>query len=295
METLKACPICQSADPLPFMEVPDHSVSKETFTLCRCAACGFVFTNPRPDPEEIGRYYESEDYISHSNSNKGLLNRIYKMVRNHTIRSKYRLIANEFKDRGAILDYGCGTGEFLNHMQQNAWQATGIEPDAKAREQAVGNYGLEVYKPTELQTFQTQSFSVITLWHVLEHVHDLLATMKRFNEVLQEQGLLLIAVPNRLAYESDIYKEFWAAYDVPRHLYHFSSTTMAELASRSGFEIVYSKAMFFDPFYIALLSEKYKSGKSNYLKAFYYGILTSLHGLKSEDKNSSLIYFLRKK
>ncbi len=295
MELLSQCPICRATKFSNFLKCEDNTVSHETFQLDQCSNCKFVFTNPRPNASEIVRYYQSENYISHSNSSKGLLNLVYQKIRSRAIASKTKMITGLGTTKNSILDYGCGTGEFLNAMQTNGWICKGIEPSAQARQLAIKNYNLKISEPTTLDEFENGEFGVITLWHVLEHVHELYKTIKQLNTVLIKGGFLIIAVPNRQAWDAQYYKEHWAAYDVPRHLYHFTKENIIQLFTAAGLELISTKPLFFDPFYIALLSEKHKNGKNNYLKALITGIKTTIAGKKDITKNSSLIYIFQKK
>lgn len=295
MEVLSECPICKNKEFILFLKCEDYTVSHETFQLVKCTSCGIVLTNPRPDSIDIQNYYQSDDYISHSNSTKGIFNLAYQQIRKIAIRGKVKLIATHRAPIKSILDYGSGTGEFLNAMKLAGWNCKGIEPSLQARELSIVNYSLNVNEPNSLSKFNDNEFGIITLWHVLEHVHQLNETVVHLNRVLVNGGYLLIAVPNREALDAENYKEYWAAYDVPRHLYHFSKDNITQLFSKVGLQLKEVRPMFYDPFYISLLSEKYKNGKPNYLSAIKTGIKTTLAGKKDIAKNSSLIYIFQKK
>lgn len=285
------CPLCAKSEFEDFLNCEDYTVSHEKFQIVSCKACGFQFTNPIPNISDLGNYYKSENYISHSNTKKGLVSKLYHLVRNYTLKQKLNLVSS-YVSRGTILDYGCGTGMFLNLCQAKGWKALGFEPDEGARKIA-GEMGLNVV-PERSELDSAISFNVITLWHVLEHVSDLNETLKFFNQRLEDDGVLIIAVPNHISYDAKHYGEFWAAYDVPRHLYHFDKNTMERMLFKHGFSLVETKPMKFDSFYVSLLSEKYKSGKTNYLKAFFIGLRSNLLSRKAEDY-SSVIYVFRKK
>lgn len=266
----------------------------EIFTLVKCAACSFIFTNPRPGAEEIGKYYQSEEYISHTNSSKGLQNKLYQAARKFAIRGKLKLINTLVAGEKDLLDYGCGTGEFLAAAKANGWNVRGMEPDPGARKQAQENHKLQVDSPGQLRTLADASLNVVTLWHVLEHVHLLQETMAHFSRILKPGGYLVIAVPNADSNDAKAYGAAWAAYDVPRHLYHFTLPVMEKLAAQHEFKMQSVKGMFFDPFYISLLSEKYKYGGVNPLRAGWNGLLTNLKGSSDVKKHSSLLYIFRK-
>lgn len=292
-ELLSACPACNATSFRSYLEVEDYSVSHETFQLVECDNCHLVFTNPRPDPGAIGRYYKSEDYISHTNSSSGLMNRIYQLVRKQAIREKLKMVESMKPDPRTLLDYGCGTGEFLAAAKKRGWVCAGLEPDEGARNQARQNHSLNVEDPGQLKNLPAGQFGTITLWHVLEHVHDLRETVKQLRRCLSSKGILIIAVPNRTSHDAEKYGKYWAAYDVPRHLYHFSKKPLVALIERSGFTCHSIKPLFFDPFYIALLSGKYKNGSSNPFSATFTGLQTTFKGKKDIEKNSSLLYIFK--
>ena len=294
-EHLEQCPACGHSDTLTAIEVQDFTVSHDRFTLVKCTFCNLLFTNPRPTEAEIGPYYQSEEYISHTNSRKGLLNGVYQWARGRAITSKINLIESLNSTPRSLLDYGCGTGEFLSAAREKGWVCAGLEPDDGAREQAKTNHGLNVERPIKLWDLPDGQFGVITLWHVLEHVHRLNETVQQLVRCLSSKGRLLIAVPNCLSHEARHYGEYWAAYDVPRHLYHFSRLPMLKLMEKNGLEPEFIKPLFFDPFYISLLSEKYKTGKSNPVTAAWQGLKTTLAGRKNMDENSSLLYVFKNK
>ncbi len=294
MEAILECSICKGSNFDLFLECKDHTVSHETFKIVKCNSCGFVFTNPRPGPDAIGKYYQSEDYISHSNSSKGLFNLLYQQIRRIAIQSKVKLIKSKNPTKRSILDYGSGTGEFLNAMKSEGWNTMGIEPSLQAKEMSIKNYNLDIEEPDSLSKIANENFGVITLWHVLEHVHQLGNTIEQLNRILDKNGILIIAVPNHEAWDANFYKEYWAAYDVPRHLYHFSKNDVIRLFTQLGLKLMEIRPMFFDPFYISLLSEKYLNGKPSYLNAIKAGIATTRAGKIDVTKNSSLIYIFKK-
>jgi len=287
------CPVCNSNAFDKDLICEDHTVSHESFQLVVCQSCKFKFTNPRPEDNVIGDYYKSEDYISHSNTKKGIISKLYHVVRNYTLKKKLALLSR-YVSRGTILDYGCGTGMFLNVCQQNGWKAFGMEPDPGARQIAAG-MNLKVYpdKKALLESNPRQQFDAISLWHVLEHVTDLDDTLNFFKESLTQSGVLFIAVPNHTSYDAKLYKENWAAYDVPRHLYHFDVATISLLLKRFNFSLVETLPMKFDSFYVSMLSEKYKTGKISYLSASLNGFKSNQKAKKATDY-SSVIYVFRK-
>lgn len=289
------CPLCGAGAVRPALETRDYSVSQQPFALWDCAACGLRFTQDAPGPAEIGAFYQSEDYISHSDTRKGIINALYHVARGYMLGSKQRLIGRIHPSR-RLLDVGCGTGYFLNHLQQRGYQVTGVEVDEKARAFGQQQFGLEVYTPEEfLGGAFPGPFGVVTMWHVLEHVHDPKAYLARINDLLEPGGALVIAVPNFTSADADFYGAFWAAYDVPRHLWHFRPGTLVALAEEAGFRLAGKKRLPLDPFYVALLSEKYRgSGVFGMVRAGAVAKWSTLQSWFSIDRSSSLVYVFRK-
>ncbi len=273
----------------------DHTVSQESFEVWECGNCQLRFTQHIPVSEAIGRYYQSDNYISHSDSGEGFINKIYKLARKYTLQSKRRMIATQTGlPSGKLLDVGCGTGAFLATMKQANWQVTGVEPDAGARDKAGKLYGIDVLPAPALFSLPQDSFNAITLWHVLEHVHDLHGYMNQFKKILTRSGCLFIAVPNYTATDAAHYQSNWAAYDVPRHLYHFSPKSMALLASDHGFSVKAIHPMLLDAYYVAMLSEQHINGKGNLFKALWQGTRCLISTIANTKSSSSLVYILEK-
>lgn len=292
MESITHCPICNCNVFTPFLNCIDQSVSRETFHLVQCNACGLVVTNPRPGPKEIAAYYASPKYISHTNGTTSLFDRLYRIARSITLRQKLRLAADGI-DRKTILDFGCGTGTFINYASDHGWLATGIEPSELARKQAT--QGKAEIK-TSLSEIDGKEFSVITLWHVLEHVHDLNHTIKTLAGRLEPKGQLIIAVPNIESPDARRYMQHWAAYDTPRHLWHFSKSTMQRLLRNHDLTLTDIKGMPFDAYYVSMLSEQNKRLTSyqptNYIMGAWNGLLSNL--TSPAQNKSSLIYIATK-
>ena len=292
MESLSKCPICEGENFSDFLACTDYTVSKKEFKIVSCDQCQFRFTNPRPGKDEIGKYYESEEYISHSNTSKGFINYLYQTVRKYTLIKKLQLI-NRQSEKGALLDIGCGTGEFLNTCEKGGWRVNGIEPGISARNFAKENYGLNVFPEEKIKEFEDKSFDVITMWHVLEHVHDLNDRLLDLKRLLKENGTLIIAVPNCNSLDASTYGRHWAAYDLPRHLYHFRPEDIEKAFKKINMRLNTILPMRFDSFYVSLLSEKYKSGKSKYIRAFWNGLRSNFAAIKTGKKFSSQIYILK--
>jgi SAM-dependent methyltransferase len=256
-ELLANCPVCGSPDLHDKLQVQDKSVSQETFTIQQCAACGFQFTNPRPDAASIGRYYESDAYVSHNSAAQGLVNRVYKAARYFTVQHKVALITKLNGGRpGHLLDYGCGTGHFLARAKNTGWHVTGLEPNDRARQDAAARVGQPILDASALAGLAPGSFDIITLWHVLEHVHALHDTLTELLAALKPGGKLLIAVPNAESLDAQHYRQAWASYDVPRHLYHFVPATMQRLLAGHGLRVVQTLPLVLDAYYISMLSER---------------------------------------
>lgn len=289
------CPVCFSNEINPLLTVKDYSVSGELFTVWQCNACTLRFTQDVPDEAAIGRYYKSEDYVSHTNTSKGVINKLYQKVRTFTLRQKKNLIVRQTGvERGAVLDVGAGVGAFLATMKEAGWQVTGIEPEETARSVAKRVFGINLNGSDALQDLRPASFDAITLWHVLEHVHELHRYIEALNSLLKPQGKLFIAVPNYRSLDADIYRLQWAAYDVPRHLYHFTPDAMEMLMQKHGLKIITRIPMWFDAFYISLLSSKYRNGRTNWPAAGWNGLRSNAAALLNPYRCSSLIYVAAK-
>jgi 2-polyprenyl-3-methyl-5-hydroxy-6-metoxy-1,4-benzoquinol methylase len=293
-ERLTNCPLCKSGLFLNHTEVKDYSISKEKFLLCKCSTCKLIFTNPRPKQEDIGPYYESANYISHQDNSNSIVNKIYKAVRFFTLKRKVSWINKYSEKKGTLLDFGCGTGHFLEEAKKSGWSTFGVEPNETARLQAQQKSLSVTTKIEELEP--NQKYSVITLFHVLEHVHELHKTTKKLIRILDNGGKLLIAVPNYQAYDATYYGNYWASLDVPRHLYHFTQESMQHLADTFGLELISQEPMVFDSFYVAMLSEQYKENENPkaFLKALKIGFISNWKARKSRNY-SSILFILKKK
>jgi len=292
-ERLENCPVCGKTELKNFLVVQDKSVSKESFVIVQCENCTFKFTNPRPDFESIGKYYESEEYISHSNTSKGIINKAYQVVRSIAVKDKLELV-NRLAPKGKILDYGCGTGYFLSACQKDDWEVNGFEPNGTANKQARELLGKKI-EAASLDAFEIETFEIITMWHVLEHVHTVNETFQKLLSLLKPQGIILVAVPNADSLDAKKYGENWAAYDVPRHLYHFNQVTMKRFLKKHKLELLETKPMKYDAYYVSMLSEKYKAGKNNMLSSVLNGYKSNTYASKNDKDYSSLIYIARKK
>jgi len=272
-----------------FIECKDHTVSGEDFKLYHDKTHDMLITFPKPDNQNLSKYYESEDYISHTDSKRSLFEKLYHIVKNYSLTKKVKLITRLNNGVGNLLDVGAGTGDFLAYAKKSHWSVQGIEPNESARVLAKSK---DVQLDSESSAFVSNSFDVITMWHVLEHVPDLDTQIKELKRLLKPGGYLIIAVPNFKSYDANYYKSYWAAYDVPRHLWHFSKKSIRKLFSKEHVFLENVIPMKFDSFYVSLLSEKYKNGKMNFLKSFWVGCVSNIKAKRTKEY-SSHIYVLK--
>jgi len=287
----RTCPVCDSEKIQRILTAIDYTVSHQEFEIWQCAHCSLRFTQDIPSAEQIGKYYQSEEYISHSETSKGLVNWLYLKVRKFTLTGKRKIIESETGIKnGTILDVGAGTGAFLHHMKSSGWAVQGVEPDAKAIQRAASQYHLQLQPAESLFQLPQSAFDAITLWHVLEHVHELHNYVSELKNLLKPGGKLFIAVPNYTSLDAHHYQEHWAAYDVPRHLYHFSPAAMQQLMSMHGMAIQKIIPMWFDSFYVSLLSEKYQKSSLALVRGFISGTRSNSKAFSNRRKASSVIY-----
>lgn len=289
LNTINACPVCEHAEFESFIDLKDWMITKEEFTIVKCSSCGFHFTNPIPAETTIGNYYKSEEYVSHSSSNKGIINRVYSIVRNYTLKQKVKLLSS-YTNGNSLLDIGAGTGHFLNLAQTQGYEIQGLEPDEDARSFANQQFNLSLEKLDTLTSISSDSKDLITMWHVLEHVYHLKRDLSEIVRVLKTGGYLFIAVPNMDSWDAKFYKSYWAAYDVPRHLYHFQEDSIELLLNSFGMKCVEVLPMKFDAYYVSMLSEKYKNG--SVVDGIINGLKSNLYA--KNNGYSSQIYVFKK-
>ncbi len=271
----------------PFLNCKDHTVSGEFYEVMKNQEYDLLVTSSVPS--DLENYYQSEDYISHTDATKSLLDKVYQVVKRHTLRKKVALLNSFFPEEKTVLDIGAGTGDFLLECKKKNWKGFGVEPNLKAREVANNK---NVLLEKELSFFKGKKFDIITLWHVLEHVENLEIYIQSLKELLKENGTLLIAVPNYKSFDASHYGSFWAAFDVPRHVWHFSQTSIQKIFALVSLKVVQTLPMKFDAYYVSLLSEKYKKGKMNIVKSFWVAFQSNWKA-KSSSEYSSLIYVLK--
>ncbi len=292
MEKLSNCPLCGSTPIRQIMHTKDYFYTGEEFNLYQCENCEVIFTNPRPEAGSLGKYYNTKNYLSHNTKNNGFTGRIYSLLRKKNIRYKYKLISH-LTPKGQILDIGSGTGELLDYFKKEGWTTRGIEPNKKAREFAVKNYNLTIGDENELERQEENSFDVITLWHVLEHIPKANERIEKVKRLLKSNGLLVIALPNPTSFDAIHYGAYWAGYDVPRHLFHFTPQAFVNFSKARGLKIIKTKPLKFDAYYVSYLSEKYKQNHPALLRATIPAWRSNLMANKTGNY-SSLIYFLKK-
>ena len=287
----------------PFLSLNDYALTQEKFELYLNKELEMLVTIPKPTNEQLGKYYEDSAYLPHTDSNKSFFDKIYQFVKKHAIKNKVTLINSLKTESKTVLDIGIGTGDFLLACKKNGWSVTGIEPNKNARtiaqekfEQTVDNTLSKIFYDSlkslqESHTENSPKFDVITMWHVLEHVPEVENYIKQLKSFLKPNGTLIIAVPNFKSYDAFYYGKFWAAFDVPRHLYHFSKKSIKTLFGNENMIVYKIFPMKVDSFYVSLLSEKYKTGKMNYFMGFLIGLQSNLKALVS-DEYSSHIYLI---
>lgn len=274
-----------------FLETRDYFLTGEEFKIQQCDHCMFKFVNPRPDPDEIVRYYQSENYISHDAQSKNLFNRAYKIAREFSIRKKYNIVKQHVSS-GTILDIGCGTGEFLYYCKSRGYDVSGVEPNEKAMQYARQVNGLTITENLFSLEANSVKFNGVTLWHVLEHLHALNESLITIKGLLAPGGILIIAVPNCNSWDAHRYGKYWAAYDVPRHLYHFTEETLKILIEKHGFKVNKVLPQKLDAYYVTMLSEKYLTGRSNYVKSLFLGLWSNFQARMQNRGHSSQIFVL---
>jgi 2-polyprenyl-3-methyl-5-hydroxy-6-metoxy-1,4-benzoquinol methylase len=290
-EKIEICPICKSPKSKNHLIINDHSISNESFALVKCTGCNLLYTNPRPDIQSIWKYYEGDQYISHTNKIISIKDVIYKLVRNYTTKSKFKLL-KKYHAHPSVLDYGCGSGFFLTYLKKQKLEVVGVEP---AREKTISTESpIKNDVVTNIKEISKDlKVDIITAWHVIEHVHELIKTLKQLRKRLKPGGHMFIALPNPYSFDALYYKEYWAGYDVPRHLYHFDKDTIKALSKKLKMKLVHVYPMIFDSYYVSMLSEKYQGNRYSFIQGLKTGYLSNQKA-KSTGEYSSLIYVLRK-
>lgn len=286
------CPWCDSEKTQMHLWVKDLFLTNEAFEIHECLRCGLLFTEPRPKPEEIGKYYQSEEYYSHQENKKGLVPRIYEAVKSVNLKKKYKM-ATKGLEPGRMLEIGCGAGDFLHTMEKHGWTCTGIEPSESAKEIATKKVKAKLLNPQEIDKLEDESFDLITMWHVLEHVDNLKEEIKQLQRLLKKGGRLVLALPNFKSADAQYYKEYWAAYDVPRHLNHFCHESINNIFKTTDFKRIKTDKLVWDAYYISYMSEKYMNHSLPLLKGAWKGLRSNCKARKNGEW-SSLVYILER-
>lgn len=289
-----ACPQCKNNEISFALRCVDHLVTGEVFEVFRCPACGFLFTQDHPDESESGKYYESEEYISHTNAHQTFFDKLYQLGRKIMLRRKKK---DNYRKcillKGSILDIGSGTGHFLYSMKMAGWKTDGIEINIKARDYSRSLFNLDIHLPGEMESIPDNSYDCITLWHVLEHFHQPVNYFREIKRIIKPGGKVIVALPNSDSYDAGYYGSDWAAYDVPRHLWHFNPQVFSRFANDNGFEISSVSYLPLDVFYISILSEKCRGNRMQFVSGFLRGFYFSLLSLFRKLKSSSIVYILK--
>jgi SAM-dependent methyltransferase len=287
------CLVCGSQDLEASLRCKDHLTGKDSFEIYGCKACGLKFTMDPPSEGEIPEYYDTGDYISHSDSKKGLVNTLFHFTRRLMLTRKRKIIARVTGSKtGTLLDIGCGTGYFASFMKDKGWDVSGLEPNEKARDFAINNFDLKVYSGTEDLAALNEHYDCVTLWHVFEHFHDPVKYLSFIRRMLKPGASCIIAMPNCGSFDAKHYRQFWAAWDVPRHLWHFTPDVFNIFCENNGFNITKIIKLPADVFYISILSERYRGANLPFLSGTLKGLWFSLLALFNKKGSSSLIYIL---
>jgi 2-polyprenyl-3-methyl-5-hydroxy-6-metoxy-1,4-benzoquinol methylase len=293
MHLVTKCPVCGNQQLIPYLTARDFSLSEEEFRIQACKDCEFLITSPRPELHQLTKYYQSLDYISHAVRPTNIINQLFLLARHYTLHHKIRMV-NHFASRGNLLDFGCGTGDFLKVSSKMGWTAYGVEPAETARKLASKTNNLIF---DDIASCPNNSFTAITLWHVLEHVPDINATIEELKKRLSNDGTIFIAVPNFRSHDSQHYTTYWAGFDVPRHLWHFSQKAMIKFLTNHKLKGIKTIPMRLDSYYVSLLSEKYIHAGKLSPSSFYRALKVAYHSNRLARKStefSSLIYVVTK-
>jgi len=291
-EKVSMCPICEGTEFTNVIICQDTLVSKESFVLADCKNCGLRITNPRPDQQSLPHYYKSEKYLPHSHSAFNVVSQLYHLARSYNIKWKSRILSS-LQPKGALLDFGSGTGEFLSYMKKHGWKTYGVEPEQNSREFSIQKYKLNVVENLSYLA-DNQVFTAISLWHVLEHVPHINTQIEQLAAKLSKNGLFYIAVPNYESFDATFYKEHWAGYDVPRHLYHFSPRTMKKFLKKNKLSLETIIPMKLDAFYVSILSEKNMRNRGGLVQGLLRGYKSNQDARQKNNNYSSLLYIARK-
>lgn len=284
------CPWCNSEKTQTYIWVKDEFLTKEEFQIQECLNCGLLFTEPRPPKDKIGDYYKSEEYYSHKENKKGFIPKLYESIKAINLKNKYKIATNG-KSAGKLLDIGCGVGDFIHTAEEQGWQCTGVEPSQDAKAIAKKRIKAEILSSEDLEQIPNETFDVITMWHVLEHVDDLKWQMAQLQRLIKKGGRIVIALPNYKSYDATFYKEKWAAYDVPRHLNHFNKDTLVKIFKTNDLNLVKTDKLKWDAYYISFMSEQYKHHTLPLTKGAIRGLISNCKARKTNEWSSRVYVF----
>lgn len=284
------CPWCNSEKTQTYIWVKDEFLTKEEFQIQECLNCGLLFTEPRPPKDKIGDYYKSEEYYSHQENKKGFIPKLYESIKAINLKNKYKIATNG-KSAGKLLDIGCGVGDFIHTAEEQGWQCTGVEPSQDAKAIAKKRIKAEILSSEDLEQIPNETFDVITMWHVLEHVDDLKWQMAQLQRLIKKGGRIVIALPNYKSYDATFYKEKWAAYDVPRHLNHFNKDTLVKIFKTNDLNLVKTDKLKWDAYYISFMSEQYKHHTLPLIKGAIRGLISNCKARKTNEWSSRVYVF----
>lgn len=291
---IEKCPWCGSKNAQEHLKVKDLFLTQEEFRILKCKECGLLYTTPRPDKDKIGDYYKSEEYYSHKENNSGFIPKMYEKVKAINLKNKYK-IASEGIRTGAALDIGCGVGDFIHTMEQNGWTCMGVEPSEEAKSIAKNRIKANILSGQDLEQIQNESFDIITMWHVLEHVEDIRWQIDQLQRLTKKGGRIVIALPNYKSYDGQHYKEMWAAYDVPRHLNHFDNKTIIKILTSKGLKYIKTEKLIWDAYYISYMSEKYEHHSLPLIRGAFQGAISNFKARRSGEWSSLVYVFERPK
>ena len=291
---IEKCLVCHSDQVRKVMDITDHLVSHESFILKECEQCKFRFISDPPEADVAYKYYETEEYVEHSDSSEGLINIVYHRARRWMLQYKYRIMKKAGRTQ-KLLDFGTGTGYFINFMKTKGFQVHGVEISDKARKFGKESFQLDIHHPNDIysDSFPTK-FGYITFWHVLEHIYNPDEVLNRVRELMDDQGLLIVALPNYDCLEEKIYLNYWNGYDIPRHLWHWNKSSFIQYMERLGFQIKRTGMLPLDPFYNGLISESYRKKTWAHILIPFIGITSLLRGWLNHEKASSIVYYFEK-
>ncbi len=279
----------EEPDAPPVLNTRDFMVTGEEFALLRRSPEGLLQT--WPSPADTSPYYQSEAYLSHTDGNNSLFERLYQILKATNLKSKLRLLKELERAPGKLLDFGAGTGDFLNAAKKAGWSVTGVEPNKGARDKA-RQKGVAVC--AGIKELPEASYDCISLWHVLEHLPDPEGVIKELGSRLKSAGHFIVAVPNYKSTDARFYGAHWAAYDTPRHLWHFSRTALKALFDDWGYELHLERAQWLDAYYVSWLSEKYRKNPLAPFRAFLIATYSNLAALCTGESSSRIYIFKRK-